>query len=251
MSCRILLLLSCLALLGTACSPAGDPVTTNPMTTAPALEAVRIDIATTDGQANHYPLALGTTWTYDVVERTRFRADGDLEFGPWKTTHYERRERAARNYKGEWQDYVETDIVYWSYDHPNPEYPYVSHQRLRQDAVALYSTPITGGIGAVEPTARDLPAPVRAEHILLVYPTHVGAHWKPSPLATTELTVEAIEPVRTVLGVLPAARVGGTWYGKVGVVRRLRHIIGGATEYPRHGVREEIDDELLTSFTPG
>ena len=265
MSRRSLLLISCLLVLGTACGHSGVLTDSILMATAPSLEAARSAVAQDSEPGDRYPLALGTRWTYDLVERTRFRANGDPEFGPWKTTHIPITAEASRITEIEGHTFTVIDELIYFPSLWAPGIPYRDRQFLRQDASALYSFPNEGGIAAAEEVARALPTPTLHESVQLVYPPHVGAHWKVSLRSDYEFEVEAIEPVRTVLGVFPAARVRGAlhsgqpgteaeriWYGKPGVVRRWsRRVDDAGLPNGQRGLKETIDDELLTSFTPG
>ena len=112
-----------------------------------------------------------------------------------------------------------------------------------------------------------MPAPGFHESVLLVYPARVGAHWKSSVRSDSDydFEVEAIEPVRTLVGTFPAARVRGflhsgqpgteperIWYGKPGVVRsREKRVDEAGLSNGQRGIRETITNAILTSFVPG
>jgi len=229
--------------------------------TAPALEAVRSAIQS----ENRYPLALGTRWTYDVQDSLRFRANGAAEFGGWTSNRMRVMAEASRTTILEGQTYTVIDRLTYFLDLPFPEIPYRTRQYLRMDSSALYSYPDAGGIGAVE--GRDMPAPGFHESVLLVYPARVGAHWKSSVRSDSDydFEVEAIEPVRTLVGTFPAARVRGflhsgqpgteperIWYGKPGVVRsREKRVDEAGLSNGQRGIRETITNAILTSFVPG
>jgi len=259
----ILLLFSGLALVVTACGHSEDPANSSLMSTAPSLEGARSIIAQDSG--NRYPLAIGTRWAYDGVERASFHQDGRLEFGPWKTSRFRVTEEAVRITSIEGQDYFEIDVRIYDLDGTHPEIPLRDRRYLRQDRVALYEFPNQGGIGAVEPAVRLGPAPLRQENVRLAYPLHVGASWTARPGSSRTFEVEAIEPIRTGMGVEPAARVRARspellpsdvsdleWYGRSGLVRSWkRSYEEHTTPLGVHGTQLRISEQFLTSFTPG
>jgi len=263
MSRRILLQLFCLTLVTTACGHSDDPTRSILMATAPSLEAAPSAVAQAPGE--RYPLELGTRWEYAFVDSQRFRANGDAEFGPWKTTHGRVTSEASRTTEIEGHLYTVIDELIYFPSLWAPGVPYRDRQFLRQDASALYSFPNAGGIGAPGGAAGEIPTPTFHESVLLVYPPRVGARWKVRLRSDYEFEVEAIEPVRTVLGVFPAARVRGflhsgqpgtepdlTWYGKPGVLRqRSKRMDDAGLPNGQRGIRETISERLLTSFVPG
>jgi hypothetical protein len=236
------------------------------MSTAPSFEAARSLIARDDEWGSRYPLAIGTRWTYDIVEQKRFRANGDPEFGSWKSTRVLVIAEASRTTVLEGRSYTVIDELDYFPDSYFPEIPYRDRQFLRLDSSALYSYPNVGGIGSAEGlAAANAPTPSFHESVLLVYPPRVGARWKANPRSDYEFEVEAIEPVRTVVGTFPAARVRGflhsgqpgteparSWYGKPGLVRRWeRRVDDAGLPNGQRGISETITDQILTSFVPG
>ena len=183
------------------------------------------------GAAGQFPLVLGATWTYEGTEQTRDRPTGQADYGPTKTRRFTRVAHAAQRTQVDFPG-VEYLVIESELNYEGGPGPFMFREYLRQDRTALYSADL-GGISSFVLASPGTPVKQTRETIILLYPVRVGLVWKGAPnlMSNPTFTVEAIEPMRTPIGVESSARVAAntelldarqpdlTWFGRSGILQ--------------------------------
>ena len=156
-------------------------------------------------------MAVGSRWKYDVVVRTRTRPqDGSAPWSEWKIVT---REREARGMVARVLDDLPY-VVVQEFDHyvePPRTIPASSADPRRRDITGLYHRPSPViGTSTADPGDPDIArhgGPEARDDLLIPHPARPGDEFVSNRVFHDRNVVEAHEPVRTGLGVIPAVRV--------------------------------------------
>jgi hypothetical protein len=192
-------------------------------------------------------------WTYERVERVRLRPVVRGEFTPWSSSTFDIVETVTRTRVMDGRTYFE--VVGVGRDRLGLRSSYNYHSWMRQASDGLYELRLAGGVAGL-----GIASPAPSERLVLPYPAHPGTHFTGNAGSVDRFVIEAIDPIRTGIGVEPAARVvrldfaagheSTKWFGRVGRVAwatRSESIFPGE---PRMMLERDSHEILVTIDSP-